>query len=105
MAKRLESQLLSEILLEFGALPQLTIWRNSVGATRVDSRFIKFGLTGSADILGVADGGKFIAIEAKSDTGRLTKEQVVFRRVVERHGGLYILARSCDDVRAGLQSA
>lgn len=44
----------------------------------------------------------FCAIEVKSPTGRQTDAQQRYRARVEALGGLYILARSVDDVRAVL---
>lgn len=74
-------------------------WRNNTGAHRVSSksgeRFVRFGLTGSADIIGLVD-GKFIAIEAKSDKGVQSDEQKKFQEKVESNGGIYILSREIE---------
>lgn len=42
--------------------------------------------------------GKFFAIEVKSAKGKQTEDQQAFQMAVERSGGLYILARSVEDV-------
>lgn len=47
----------------------------------------------------------FCAIEAKSATGRQTIAQKAYQQRVEAIGGLYILARSADDVRQALIAA
>lgn len=48
--------------------------------------------------------GRFVAIEVKIGRDRLTKEQVNFGKAVERAGGVAIVARSLDDVAAGLEA-
>lgn len=42
--------------------------------------------------------GRYVAIETKSAKGVLSQDQQNFRAAVERVGGLYIVARSLDDV-------
>lgn len=47
--------------------------------------------------------GKFYGIEVKSEVGRLSQEQEELGRDIILHGGMYVVARSIDDVqRAGL---
>ncbi|MBF0406450.1 MAG: VRR-NUC domain-containing protein [Candidatus Riflebacteria bacterium] len=96
-----EHELQQRILLELGNKPGIRIWRNNSGAL-YDQRghLIKFGLQGSADILGIIKPhGRFLAIEVKAPRGKLTKQQERFKRMIEGHGGLYILARSMEDVK------
>lgn len=85
--------LVNKILLRYGATPYLRIWKNNTGAVKAGTRFVKFGLKGSGDILGITCGGKFIAIEVKTGTGRQSPEQKAFQSMVEKFGGIYILAR------------
>lgn len=47
--------------------------------------------------------GKFIAIEAKTPTGRQSDWQKLRQREIEDAGGIYILARSVDDVKKILE--
>ena len=62
----------------------------------------KYAMKGIPDIIAIKI-GKFIGIEMKTETGKLSKEQADFARECVRHGGEYIVARSIDDVvRAGL---
>ena len=42
--------------------------------------------------------GKFIGIEVKTATGRLRPDQISFREALELAGGVFILARSVEDV-------
>lgn len=60
-------------------------------------------MVGVADILGIYK-GRFLAIEVKSAKGRLTKDQKRFGEMVIEQGGIFLVARSIDDVNAGLTS-
>lgn len=52
---------------------------------------------GVSDILGILD-GRFLAIEVKSEKGRLTDEQRVFLRRINDEGGVGIVGRSVKQV-------
>ena len=63
---------------------------------------MRFGTPGSPDIFCINDGSVY-GIEIKSATGRLSSAQQQFKEEMERAGGIYIVARSLDDIqRAGL---
>jgi len=72
-------------------------WRNNTGALRTEKRFVRFGKKGSADILGILPGGRFLAIECKSRSGHVTPEQHDFLARVEREGGLAIVVKDTID--------
>ena len=93
--------IIPEILVIITAFPDGMFWRNNTGAGLLRGRWIEFGLTGSPDILGCYR-GRAIGIECKSSTGQQRKHQIDFQAAWERAGGLYILARSIDDVTRGL---
>ena len=57
---------------------------------------------GMPDIVGVLPNGLFLGIEVKTATGRQSDAQKAFQSAVEDNGGVYILARSVDDVRTQL---
>jgi hypothetical protein len=95
-----EREIQRAILLRYGTDPRMRIWRNSVGYD--EGHRVKYGLPGSADILGILNGGRFLAIEVKAEKGRQSEQQVAFQRMIEAFGGLYILARSVADVEAAL---
>lgn len=99
-----ETPLVQQILLHFGARPDLRIWRSHVAKARViGGAWLQFNVPGMADISGLRlPHGQFIQIEAKSATGKQREEQRTWQRMVERFGGLYILARSVEDVAAAL---
>lgn len=114
-----ESDVIHDILLAFGARKDMKIWRNNTGAAKRGKAVVKFGLTGSADIifvLGPPQPGRFMGVEAKrpggdyTASGNLRKpgeqsdQQGNFQREIENLGGLYVLADSVDDVRQVLVS-
>lgn len=84
------------------------VWRNNTGALPDGrtGRLVKYGLCkGSSDIIGIAPGGRFLAVEVKTPTGRATKEQELFLAAVRRRGGIGFVARSADEAVALLRAA
>jgi Holliday junction resolvase len=53
---------------------------------------------GVADILGIWKGGKFLAIEVKTERGMLSEEQRDFLDQISARDGIAFVARSVDDV-------
>ncbi len=53
---------------------------------------------GISDILGVLPGGRLLAIEVKTEKGKLSPHQERFIQNVNDNGGLAFVARSFDDV-------
>lgn len=51
-------------------------------------------IKGVSDILGIAPGGRFLAIEVKAPKGSLTKEQREFLVSVQDAGGIAFVSRS-----------
>lgn len=95
-----EAELQAEILLAVGSRPDCRIWRNNTGVGRTLSgdRVIRFGLVGSADLLGILRGGRFLAVEVKTKRGRQSESQRNFQRMIESMGGVYVLARDVQTV-------
>jgi hypothetical protein len=100
--KTSEKAIQNDILRAFGTLPVIRLWRANVGVARVGTRVIRFGIPGQADLTGILPDGRRLEIEVKSLTGRQTPEQVAFQNMIERFNGIYILARSTNDVRQRL---
>lgn len=76
------------------------IWRNNSGVLKNPAGIpIKFGIgnPGGSDLIGIAPGGRFIAIEVKTPKGRATPEQIRFIEAVKKHGGIAGIARSVED--------
>jgi hypothetical protein len=103
------SELVHDILLALGALPDARIWRNSVGAARPlhnPARVLRFGLKGSADISGIVlPFGRRLEIEAKTGSGQPSKEQRSFLAMINRMGGVAGVARSVADAVRLLERA
>lgn len=104
-----ETILQNKILIALGTYPGMVIWRSAVGngwvRTKDGFKPMRFGgIPGQADILGCWN-GRFIAIEVKTDKGRLRKEQMAWRDAIEKVGGLYIVARSVGEALDGLHKA
>lgn len=81
-------------------------WRANSGAFAGEykgrKRFVRFGLPGQPDWLGILPGGRGFGIEAKVGRGKQTFAQQRWQEHCEASGGLYILARSLNDVILGL---
>jgi penicillin-binding protein-related factor A (putative recombinase) len=100
-----EHQIQSAILNYFQMLRDCFVWRNQSGASNITnkygkSHFVRFGLKGSADIIGCYR-GHFIAIEVKRQKpkGKTTPEQDRFLQNIRDCGGYAIVAYSVDDAQ------
>ncbi|KKM76446.1 hypothetical protein LCGC14_1380070 [marine sediment metagenome] len=71
-------------------------------------RFKGCGINGASDFLAITNNGRYdasnklypinILIECKSDTGKISPDQIIFQETVEKMGCMYILARKLEDV-------
>jgi len=92
-----------------------TVWRNNTGqayagrvihsaggvVTIAGASPITFGLcVGSADLIGIAPDGRFLAIEVKTGRRVTTPEQETFISQVQLMGGIAGVARSVDEALA-----
>lgn len=98
------------ILLAIGARPDLRVWRNNVGvATGANGRPIRFGVPGSADILGVLQIvpgiGRLTGLEVKAEHGRIRPEQLAWATAMRNVGAACFVVRSTDDARRALATA
>jgi len=100
-----EKQLQQAILRAFGTRGDLRIWRANVGVARIGRRVVRFGVTGQADLTGILPDGRRLEIEVKAPDGRQSEDQKNYQRMIERFGGLYVLARSVEDVERAVESA
>jgi hypothetical protein len=92
-----ESDIQSAIL-QYLNLKHIFHYRNNTGAFRTErGGFYKFGEVGSPDIICVVR-GRFIGIECKTPTGKLNDNQLDFKERLEEAGGMYVVARSLDDI-------
>ena len=106
-----ESVLMAEIMLAMSDMG-LLVWRQHVGTYRPihGGAPIKIGLTGMSDIGAIVPKivtpkmvgttiGLAVQVEVKTATGRESEAQATWGRVVRNKGGIYVLARSVDDIR------
>jgi hypothetical protein len=94
---------LQKLILDWLKLHRIFHIRSNVGAMNIGKRFIKFGTLGQPDIICVIK-GRFVGIEVKSLAGIQSRHQFEFEKSLEAAGGLYILARSLEDVVESLAS-
>lgn len=94
--------------IQYLTLKGYVVIRNNTGAFAAEGangkrRLIRFGQVGSSDIIACSKDGRFIAIECKSATGKLTSHQSDFLRKINNNNGTAIVARSVDDlINAGI---
>lgn len=98
-----ESDVLKAVLLALRINPRVA-WceRMSVGAYKIEDRFVRFGFKGCSDIIGQLKTGEFLAVEVKRRNGTVTEAQAEFLGKVERAGGMAFVARDVADVIARL---
>jgi hypothetical protein len=92
-------------ILEYLALVKVTAWRiNQAGVPLHDGsgRFRRGPTRGVSDILGIAQGGRFVAIEVKRRGNRATPDQILFLKRVSDAGGIAVVACSVQDVADAL---
>jgi len=100
-----EKEIQNDILRAFGTVTTLRLWRANVGAARIGTRTIRFGIPGQADLTGILPDGRRLEIEVKAPAGRQTAQQRSFQNMIERFHGVYILARSVEEVGRRLAAA
>jgi len=102
-----------DIRLALGQCPGIRTFRNNTGAYKDprSGRLVRYGLhTGSADLIGWQSVvitpamvgqrfARFVSIEVKTPTGRLSPEQSTWQAAVQKAGGIAVVARSVDDVK------
>lgn len=104
-----ESEVLFRARLAFGQAEGFVLWRNNTGFDH--EKNARYGVcVGGSDLLGIAPGGLFLAVEAKGLRGRPTDEQMRFLKLVFDHGGVSCLVGPDDSeqemirgIRAGIR--
>ena len=87
-------------ILEYLALRGHFFWRNNSGTFKTErGGFYRMGTPGAPDIIGCVQ-GKMVGIEIKNERGQLSETQESFRSRLQQVGGIYIVARSIEDVQA-----
>ena len=100
-----EKRIQNSILREFGTRTDMRLWRNNVGQATFGGQSVQFGVKGQADLSGLAPSGRRLEVEVKTWEGKQSTDQFNFEKMIKRFNGIYILARSIDDVYHGLRKA
>lgn len=130
-----EAQRMYEGRLAVGQLPGVALWRNQASLeehgwkeaaqkaiaalrrgdakaalhelTHANIRKAQAGLCkGASDNIGiVAPHGRFLALEWKSERGRLTPEQSMFLNLVNKRGGIGRCVRTTEEATAAVEAA
>lgn len=85
---------LQNLIIEYLEAKGIYAWRSNVGR----KKNMHFGKKGSADITGITKKGRRLEIEVKSPTGKQSEEQIEFERMIRQNKGIFILAKSIEDV-------
>lgn len=93
--------------LQYLAALGVMAWRNNTTGV-YDPTTKRFrpnhSINGVADILGALPGGRALAVECKSSTGKVSEDQRYFLDDFRKTGGLAVVARSVDDLKAALKA-
>jgi hypothetical protein len=87
------------LLVELGKIPGTRAWRQNAGVAVLESdtgerRALRAAPKGAADLSGLfGPRGTRLEVETKSPGEEPTEEQVKWRAMIERHGGLYVVCR------------
>lgn len=102
--RRPEDQLQDQVLAQCGALPGVVLLRLTVGVyyTRT-GQLVRVGVPGTPDLLALVD-GLALGIELKTDTGRLSPEQVACHAAWERMGTPVRVCRSVEAAREAIEA-
>jgi hypothetical protein len=102
---RLSEQDIQKLIIAWLRTIGIFCWRNNTTGV-YDPRAGAFrtlsgigALTGVSDILGITHQGRFLAIEIKCRTGKVSKDQQDFMDQINARGGLAFVARSLDDAK------
>lgn len=83
-------------IIQYLTLKKILHWRQNSGTFKTVYRM---GIVGAPDIFAVKE-SKIYGIEVKNEKGKLSDGQILFRQQFEKAGGIYLVARSIDDVLA-----
>jgi len=107
----LEAQV-QESILDWLRWNKIFHFRNNTGAFKssytnkrgeTKDYYTKFGTPGSPDIICVIE-GVFVGIECKSPKKGLSPDQRLFRDALKEHRGVYLIAKSLDDVMVPIKT-
>ena|SRR3990167_4627989 len=87
-------------IIEYLQWQKIVYIRNNSGAMKTQQGgFIRFGQTGSPDIIAIQPKtGRFIGIECKVSKNKLSPAQEDFKQRCEESNGIFITARELGDI-------
>lgn len=88
-----ETDLVKQII-EYLTICGVDVWRQNTGGRTT----FRWGKKGSGDISGILPDGRRLEIECKSKGKAQSEDQKDFHAMIEKNGGVYILAYSIADV-------
>jgi hypothetical protein len=99
-------QTIQRAILEYLNWKHIFCWKNNTAGIYVKARntYIPSHAPGVSDILGILPSGRFLAIEVKSPTGRVSPHQQQFIERINAAGGLAFVARSVEEVHAEVEA-
>lgn len=107
-----EAYLQAAIRLALGLEEGLALWLNPAGIAEHTnaagrSQRTRYGVgKGGADLIGVlGPTGRFVALEVKTESGRLKPHQAAWLALVRKLGGFACVVRSVGDARAAIARA
>lgn len=96
-------------ILEYFAWLDWPVWRMNSGllvlGSEASRRVVRGAPAGTADIIGIAPDGRFLAIECKAGRGKTTERQEAFLARIRERNGVAFVARSVEDVSKQLLEA
>ena len=70
------------------------VYRVQAGKVRTRGGFLQLAPEGVADLVGFRADGKHLEVECKTAAGKLREAQERHRELVQRMGGVYVVARA-----------
>lgn len=96
-------KLLKQCLLELTTYGFMA-WKNSTGAMKTTiGHYQRYGLKGSADIIGLTPKGQFLAVEIKTGKAVQNKAQKAFQKAIESRNGVYKIIRTYEELISWLE--
>ena len=101
---RTEGELVKACLLYLKA-KGIVAWRHNAGGINVGKYFVRLGVIGASDIMGLLPGGRFLGVEAKIGKNKPTPDQTEWQRRINEQGGLAFTIWSVDALELHLRNA
>lgn len=97
--KQATEKQIQQSIMDYLALSGIFHYRQNSGAFKTEAGgFYKFASkNGLPDIVAIKD-GKYVGIECKTKSGKQSEAQAQIEQAIIGAGGIYILARSLDDI-------